>query len=368
MDNKKIIKHKIGVQRRIPTIVIEKNKQNSQMTHVIKTVIIDDIKPPIVDDDIKPITKIILYNLFHLGDLLFSQPIIRNLCINNPHFHFTLAIKYCTFLFCEIPNLQVIVIPNMPDHPLEQNIRTPFFLIDPETIAINLWIFAMAQNNWTVCNHIEVSLPDMFDQFSIILQMVQKQYNVQIHFSMYDLSGILPILPLQTDISVFENWLHNSKYEQTILYFNYHPMSGQVVPIEDHNKIILQLSTFFPKSAIIIPKMPEALVPLLNSNIIDAEKVFDCQRIEPLCEHLCKLGKITLRCTYAIIFDIGACYFHVNQDFIHSNVQILHVSMNNHFFQKIKSHWTELPENRMRFLQASNDDEILDRLQTIISK
>ena len=29
--------------------------------------------------------NILLYNNFHIGDLLFNQPIIKNLCKNNPN-------------------------------------------------------------------------------------------------------------------------------------------------------------------------------------------------------------------------------------------------------------------------------------------
>ena len=53
--------------------------------------------------------NILLYNNFHIGDLLFNQPIIKNLCKNNPNYTFKLYCNYNTYIFKDIPNLDVIV-------------------------------------------------------------------------------------------------------------------------------------------------------------------------------------------------------------------------------------------------------------------
>lgn len=360
MSSYKATKAKLTLSKK----VCQTNKSNRRVPTVVLTKLNKNTIHKSVDGNKKPIKNILLYNLFHLGDLLFSQPLIYNLCVNNPHIHFTLAVKYCTFLFCEIPNLQLVVINNHDE--LEKNITTPFFALNCDTIAVNLWIFAMAYKDWNLCHLIEASLPDMCQQFISIVHTIQKHYNIKINFLLYDLPELLPILPRRTDISEFEYWLRNSGFEKTILYFNYNPMSGQEIPVQDHNNIILQLSNLFKNSAIILPKISDCISSMRNPNIIDAQKVFNCQQIEPMCEHLCKLGKITLLCTYAIIFDIGACYFHVNRDFINSNVKIIHVSTSDNYFQKIQSHWKKLPENRMIFLRALNDDQIINKLQTII--
>lgn len=314
------------------------------------------------------IKKILLYNCFHLGDIFFSQPIVRQLCMFNPHIEFTLAIKYCSYLFCEIPNLKIIIIDKNDRLEQHHNAST-YFVVDKGTIAINLWIFAIAQNSWDLCHFIEVSLPNMQKQFFSIIKKINREYDVRIYFPLFDLPSLLPVLPSRTDISRFQDWLTHSKYKQTILYFNYRPMSGQKVPVDDHDSVILSLSSLFPENAIIVPKISDTLRLRINQdheNIIDAEHILDCIQIEPTCEHLCKLGKITLFCSYAIIFDIGACYFHVNNQFLQSKVNIIHVSPTSNFFDKIKSHWKNLSTGRMRLLEAENQDQVLEKLKTMI--
>ena len=316
------------------------------------------------------IKKILLYNCFHLGDLFFSQPLVRQLCMFNPHIEFELAIKYCSYLFCEIPNLKVRII-DQHDRLEQQHNASTYFVVDTGTIAINLWIFAIAQNSWDLCHFIEVSLPNMQKQFLSVIEKVNREYDGRIYFPLFDLPSLLPTLPSQTDISIFQDWLTRSQYKQTILYFNYRPMSGQKVPVDDHDSFILSLSSMFPESAIIIPKVSHTLQSMINQNyenIIDAEHILDCKQIEPTCEHLCKLGKITLFCSYAIIFDIGACYFHVNNQFLQSEVNIIHVSPTRKFFDKVKSHWNNLPTERMRLLEAHDQHQVLEKLKTMIQK
>ena len=48
-----------------------------------------------------------LFNNYHNGDLFFNQPVIRNLCINNPDISFVLFCRYNTYIFKDIPNLTV---------------------------------------------------------------------------------------------------------------------------------------------------------------------------------------------------------------------------------------------------------------------
>lgn len=312
------------------------------------------------------IKKILLYNCFHIGDILFSQFIVRGLCVNNPQIRFILSIKNCTFLFSGTPNLEVCL---LHEHTIleEKHTSTPYFLYNDETLAINLWIYAIALNNWGLCDHIEVSLPNTQKQFSIIVGLINNQFDLQLKFPFYNTPYLLPVLPAHTDISGFLNWSRNSKYTRKILYFNYLPKSGQKVPVHNHDNVILQLSYLFPDSAVIVPKLSTFLLEQKNDNIINAEEILDCKQIEPGCEHLCKLGKISLLCSYAVVFDIGACYFYINNGFITSNVSIIHASPHNRFFQKVRSHWDNLPEHRMRFLHSNNEQELLHGLQKLIS-
>ena len=58
--------------------------------------------------------KIVLYQHFHNGDILFNQPFVRILCKNNPNYQFEYCANYNSYLFSDIPNIQFKLLNSCP--------------------------------------------------------------------------------------------------------------------------------------------------------------------------------------------------------------------------------------------------------------
>ena len=119
--------------------------------------------------------KILIYNHFHIGDLLFNQPIIRNLCNNNPQHTFTMYCNYNSYIFKDIPNLTVDISGIFPRPP---NIF--FDMIDPNTISINMWIAAIASYKDITkldLKDIECNIHNYVIAFKKMIDFIKNRYN-----------------------------------------------------------------------------------------------------------------------------------------------------------------------------------------------
>ena len=311
--------------------------------------------------------NILLYNNFHIGDLLFNQPIIKNLCKNNPNYTFKLYCNYNTYIFKDIPNFDVIISGIFPAPP------TIFFtIINENTVAINLWIAALASNysiTGLKLDDIECNIHNYTIAFKRILDFIKDNSKIAINLEDYNDNIHLPVIP-DTDISEFIDWNSKKKdLKKLVFYYNYTPKSGQTVAINDHNTFIVDIAQVFVDCIFIIPNFtPEIEHNIAKSsitNIISCEKDFNCKQNPISCEHLSKIQKIIEHCDYSIHFDIGACMYYINNNIEFSKNIPIHISVSDVYPSRLMCNSDKI-KNKMKLIISTNIVNTYLQLENIL--
>lgn len=312
--------------------------------------------------------KVFLYNLYHNGDLLFNQPIIRNLCSNNPDHSFTMFCQYNSYMFKEIPNITV-------SHDLNLFVNRPtfelYFMVDNDTIAINMWIGSLATHSSITqmnIDQVDCNIPNYVVAFKRVIENIQETHPILLTMDDYKEECYEPIIPT-ADIPLFWEWNQTrSPLSKLIFYYNFLPKSGQYVPVLDHDELVLELSKAFPQYIFLIPTISNELEIEIQgqgiTNIMDCSKSFDCHE-NITCDNLAKLEMIVEECDYSIHFDIGACFYYINKKSSQSKNTILHVSKGSRYYDSIYSSFSYL-QHKMRHVQANHAADVYLKLQDIL--
>lgn len=322
------------------------------------------------------ITDVVLFNGWHLGDVLFSQAIVRNFCETNPHIRFKYAIHYGWVLYKDIPNLEVVGF--CQEWAGLYSSYNCFHLLNDTTLALNLWVFgiaAMNGPNWGLCHQLEVRMFKMQEQLVKNLEHICPKFQIDLHLQPLTKTQLLPKLP-ETDISQFLEWRRQRHHQERLLFYsNYSAKSGQSLGVHDHDEVIVQLSKRYPSYSILVPDATESLLHVIQSNhllnVVIASSVFGCVRSEPDCEHLCKLAMIFQQCDYGIIFDVGACLFFLNTNLCQSKVNVFHVATTDILFHALQENMEDdylaFCKKHYHFVKSNCNQEFLQQLPNMIS-
>jgi hypothetical protein len=308
--------------------------------------------------------KIFLYNAYNNGDLFFNQPIVKNLCVMNPNHSFTMCCRYNSFIFSDID--QLVITHDMT--PFMHHIHVPFFMIGPDTLAINLWIGALAacpEITNTAVARIECNLEEYVRSFQKLLNYIEQQTNHPILLQDFDLDTYLPVIP-RVDISTFLVW-KSTQTKTLVFYYNYQPKSNQTIPVTDHDSLLYELCQFYPNCMFIIPSVSVALEERFRKNnlfnYLDCTK-FDCKE-DSTCKNLAMLEAIREECNYSIHFDIGACFYYINTKSITSKNKCIHVGANDYFYNRFITYYPFL-KDKVQYLEARHVSDVYLKLQDIL--
>jgi len=312
--------------------------------------------------------KILLYNTYHNGDLFFNQSIVRTLCKKNPNHSFTVVCRYNSYIFSEIQNLTI-------SHDVQEFISREsnlYFVIDNETIAINIWIGALFMNpaiTNTTLPDLECNMSGYVKAFQSVLFHIHHELDIKIEVDEYDTMTYMPIIP-KTDMSLFQDWYHNRDTTRTyVFYYNYLPKSGQYIPIQNHDVFVFELANIYPHHTFLIPTIsPELEMKLHESdikNVIDCYKQFGLHE-NITCDNLCALERILQVCDYSIHFDIGACFYYLNQSSITSKNTIIHVGKDSYYYDNMYTNYSDFLKHKWTFLQADDAAGVHLKLKDIL--
>ena len=305
-----------------------------------------------------------LFNNFHNGDLLFNEPVVRNLCKNNPHHTFVLFSQYNSYIFKDIPNLTV---------QLEMQYNNNFFftIINQEHIVFNLWVGALASQYHITgfdIPSLECNIPNYFTSFKKILTYINETYHFNINFDNYSENTYLPKLP-DTDISDFLSWKENrDNNNKLVFYYNYLPQSNQQIFTEDHSSFIINLASNMPDCTFIVPKSSPEIknYTLAHKNLIICEEQFNYKE-DITCENLIKNQKILEHCNYSIHFDIGACFYYICESSKTSDNTILYLTKNTGYYNILRSAYKDISKKTILLLSNNVEDAYL-KINSIINK
>ena len=269
--------------------------------------------------------RILIFNIAHIGDIFFSQAIVKTLCDSNPEQEFMLCQLYNYHLFQNIPNLKII--DDMQDLMVQNHLRAKKYIrMADDLIAINTWIGGYHELVPVMeCNPLAI-----FDIFARTIQEINHEFGLSLMFDT-NRSHLekLPSLPYDR-FEPFDSWKDRLQ-KDCIFYYNYHPQSGQHIPVQsdhEHSLIIRTLSETFPDKMILVPKRPIQIQddPWAD-NVISCEDVFGVH--ESLsCENVSQLAVIANSCEISVHYNIGACFYYLNKGSYQQNRNGVRIHIN----------------------------------------
>jgi hypothetical protein len=293
-------------------------------------------------------TKLILMNLFHIGDVFMIQQIMRRICLYNPHVQIEFVAYNAFYLYKDIakecPNLTIV---DASVHPLRKRFKRirfmPFVCLHPGVFVVHLWLGALgcfervpgSERIPRSDSYLEYHYENMYKKVQRIFGHIHTVFGVQ--FALPDCehrSQLIPIIP-DTDTALFDAWRVTRGDRPRVLYYNFGPRSMQSIGIreEDHARIVLALSAARPDMDVLVPFGAPAERP---SNVWSCEESFGCV-VSPSCENLCMLAKINLNCNFSVHFDIGACLFYPSQYlYSHTSCKFIHASIESFYYERLR--------------------------------
>ena len=298
--------------------------------------------------------KIIFYNNYHIGDHLFIKSFIKQFCELNKTFDISLLISYNTFLFSDISNLNIIIPSNDTDYTnsnfngwfdpifatninndkylfykkIIETMISPeikYFLYNNEIIFINMWIGANKDKSFI--NLLECNLINCNNYYNNIIKGINNNYNTKINLINY--IDILPNIP-NTNIDNFLNLKLSNK--KIIFYYNYYPNSNQNFKNINHEYNIKALSLKYKDYIICCAIKPEYTA----NNIVYMEYLGYKKDIT--CENVAKALYCAINSNYVFSFDVGACFYYLNDIFNNSfNGIWYHISYTDIFYKPVNN-------------------------------
>ncbi len=313
--------------------------------------------------------KLIFFNNFHIGDHLFCKSFIKQFCELNKDFDISLLINYNSFIFSDIPNLNIIISSddknynnksiinnteilniiniNNTNYIHHSNIIKKFhptinYFINDDIIYVNLWI-ASADNVENLSHKIiEANIAECNKYYNFIISHINNKYNLNINL----INNIheFPIIPY-TNIDNFLNFKLKEHNKKIIFYYNYNPKSNQIFNI-NHDENLKLLSNKYNDYIICCAIKPN----YSNDNIISIEN-FDYD-MNITCENVAKSYYCALNSDIIFICDVGACWYYLNDEFQEKfNGISYHISNNNNYYYKLNNNYTT-KKNKMILLNS----------------
>ncbi len=232
---------------------------------------------------------------------------------------------------------------------------------------INLWIASIAKFADIRVDNIECNINETYNTLSNNFKVINNTHGLQLLLkNICDKYELLPEIP-HTNIDLFIKWYDNNKDKKLIFYYSY--ISGQPLPLVNHDNILINLSILYPNKYILVPYISNELNVFLHNNninnIIDCRNTFNCIETR-LCENLCKLNKIVELCDYSIHFDIGATMYFCNKNIYNSKNKILYISTNEFFYNSLKSNFNNV-NDKYTLILSNNENETIDKIKKQIS-
>jgi hypothetical protein len=315
--------------------------------------------------------KILFFNKFHIGDHLFCKSFIKQFCQLNNTFDISLLINYNSFLFSDIPNLNIIIssidnnynnnlnINDITDTLNISNINNSNFIhhsnninkfhetilhfIDNDIIYINLWIGTARNVQNLSTHHIEANILECNKYYNCIINYINKIYNL--NMNLINNVEEFPIIPY-TNIDNFLKFKSNNK--KIIFYYNYNPKSGQKFNNINHEENIKYLSNKYNDYIIYCAIKPN----YSNNNIISIDN-FD-YKIDITCENVAQSYYCALNSDIVFIFDVGASWYYLNNEFQEKfNGNCFHMTIYNNYYNKLNNNYTS-NKNKIILLNPSH--------------
>jgi hypothetical protein len=288
--------------------------------------------------------------------------------MNNPDHEFTMFCKNNSYILSDIPRL----ITHSTIANFVNRVYDLFFFIDENTIAINIWIGALAAHpsiTNTTLEKIECDLEEYVFAFTNLLNYMKDHHNIHIKLEEYHTSRFSPIIP-PTQIDEFDTWYYGRHdNNKLVFYYNFYPKSNQKVPVVEHDTLMKEIIREHSSITFLLPTITSELEEFIKknkiTNAIDCSKQFNCPE-NITSETLSKFEKIAEKCDYSVHFDIGGCLFYCNDHLHLGRNKVIHFSITDFFYKRLIKNCPAI-ESRVTFVEAKNVSEVYLKLTDILT-
>lgn len=333
--------------------------------------------------------KIVFYNMFNVGDTFFAQPFVKNIIDNNgDQFEYYIVSKFNYFIYQSIiPDINIIV--NHDDFLHENNINLSrddlnsydyYFFNKQNILFINTWIgnyiYIHCHRKEYFLTYYKESMVECdpvsyIKSYQTMLNLILNKENIKINYNNDPLLAV-PTFPPNLDINKFLDFKKNNTGKKIVFFNNYYPGSGQILSIHNVDDRIRIIDFFINKNYIVLLPEYEHYLQVYKekNNVIDlyfAPVIFDMV-INTSAYDVYLYAKIAHNCDLALYFDSGRNFIYINQEFIDEYKNNINRNTKIHFAQtdiyfKPISNPVYFPEGYVNYIQASNCDEIIKKLE-----
>ena len=272
--------------------------------------------------------KIIFYQWGHIGDGFFSKSFIQQFCELNTNHDISIMLQYNSYLFTDIPNLNIIMPCNdnkytdtnfngkgynpfnnvlfdnyeylIHHNIVEEPFPDIFFKLFNNVLYIKTW-FGIVDNQ-NITEKMDCDITEFNIYFNNIIKTINNKYNFNL--KLINNLNLLPTIPY-TNIDDFLKFKNNKKI---IFYYNYYGNAQQKFNV-NHDANIINLSNKYPHYVICCALKPN----IDNYNIIYLE-MFNYIK-QPSCENVIKAYHCAVNSDIVYSFDTGACFLYLNNNF-----------------------------------------------------
>lgn len=310
------------------------------------------------------IDTIILLNVAHIGDIFFSQKLIKFLSESNPKYKFYCCIKYNSFLFNDIKTVEIMDLnKNMW---LDAHRETLHHKIDDTTLILNTWIGASMKNN---DSSVECSSYNIINFMIRMIPQINAAHSIDLVLPLCSKMAALTTLP-STDISKFLSWKSISG-KKAIFCYNYKPATLPSITINNHKEFITSMASKYPHYNIIAPKLTDDFVTINDTypNVFFCDRDFGCEETIT-CMNVCQVAEIAAKCDVSIHDTVGAQMYFVNDRFFESSSKVICVC-HTYYYNNFKGSLTgsDCPDSvfdsRVCFI---NGDRLYEAIYNVIDR
>lgn len=334
--------------------------------------------------------KIVFLNMCNVGDIYFAQPFVKNIIDNNgDSFEYYIMSRFNYFIYrCILPNINIIV--NHDQFLNENNINLLtrdlhkydyYFFKEQNILFINTWIgnyiYVHCHNKEHFLTYYKESIVECdpvtyIKSYQIMLNLILEKENIKINYN-NDPLLVVPTFPPNLDINKFLNFKKNNSGKKIVFFNNYYPGSGQILSIQNNTADRIRIIDYFIKKnyIVLLPEYEHDLQIYKEQNNVThlyfAPLIFDMV-VNTSAYDVYFYAKVAHNCDLALYFDSGRNFIYVNQEFIdeyknniNRNTKI-HFARTDVYFKPI-SNPVYFPEGYVHFIQASNCDDIIEKLE-----
>ena len=313
--------------------------------------------------------NIIFYNTFAVGDIYFNKPFLKHLCDSNPTIQFQIHTNYGSFFFKDIPNLHQVDTEDQPLHfPRRHSLfeffeplsKYPVVEHDTNTLFVNTWVGVL--NKLIEPLSCECHPIHLYVAFQRLVELINTKRQDKLQFPPLEITHYIYKMPVFNLQSFFDFQQHTQK--ETLFYFNRMGMSASTKPFDkedDHHMILEALSRLYPNKIILVPN--KAILPS-RPNILSTQTFGSIEN--QTCENVLIDMELAGRCTYAILFDIGAAFTYCNTNFASYTAKFYHLSKDPQFCHLAKQgleSCLQLDTSRVEYVPCSTPEEVISIIQ-----